>query len=209
MKEKNVIDFYLVCNRLKSVIRTGWKEWHVKKERLESIAEHIYGVEMLAIAIKSEYQYDIDILKVIYMLAIHELGECIIGDITMFDDDASQKEELEHKAVHSILDKLIDGEEIEKLFLEFDEKETKEAKFAYCCDKLECDIQSKLYDKYVDLNSIENSDIINKANVSDLIESGKSFSDMWLYFGRCRYPYDDNFMAISNYVSDNDIEGDL
>ena len=30
---------------------------------------------------------------------------------------------------------------------EFDARETKEAKFAYFCDKLECDIQSKLYDE--------------------------------------------------------------
>ena len=29
-KEKNVIDFYVLCNRLKDVIRTGWKVWNVQ-----------------------------------------------------------------------------------------------------------------------------------------------------------------------------------
>ena len=38
-------------------------------------------------------------------------------------------------------------EKIEELFLEFDTHETPEALFAYQCDKLECDIQSKLYDQ--------------------------------------------------------------
>ncbi len=52
-KEENVIKYYVLCNQLKNVIRTGWKEWHVKKERLESVAEHIFGVQMLAIAMKS------------------------------------------------------------------------------------------------------------------------------------------------------------
>ena len=46
---------------------------------------------------------------------------------------------------------------VEELFLEFDAHKTKEAKFAYQCDKLECDIQSKLYDQEgcVDLNQQE------------------------------------------------------
>jgi putative hydrolase of HD superfamily len=72
-KEKNVINYYVLCNKLKNVIRTGWKDWNVQKERLESVAEHIFGVQMLAIAMKSEYNYDVDILKVIMMIAIHEL----------------------------------------------------------------------------------------------------------------------------------------
>ena len=72
-KEKNVINYYVLCNKLKNVIRTGWKDWNVQRERLESVAEHIFGVQMLAIAMKSEYNYDIDILKVIMMIAIHEL----------------------------------------------------------------------------------------------------------------------------------------
>ena len=81
-KEQNVLNYYVVCNKLKNVIRTGWKDWKVKRERIESVAEHIYGVQMLAIAMKSEYQYDIDMQKVIFMLAIHELGETVIGDLT-------------------------------------------------------------------------------------------------------------------------------
>ena len=50
-KAKNVVDFFVLCNKLKDVIRTGWKNWNVKKERIESVAEHIYGVQMLAIRI--------------------------------------------------------------------------------------------------------------------------------------------------------------
>lgn len=82
-KEENVIKYYVLCNKLKNVIRTGWKDWKVQRERLESVAEHVYGVQMLAIAMASVYQYDIDILKVIFMLAIHELEEVVIGDLTM------------------------------------------------------------------------------------------------------------------------------
>lgn len=41
-KEQNVINYYVICNRLKNVIRTGWKNWNVQRERIESVAEHIF-----------------------------------------------------------------------------------------------------------------------------------------------------------------------
>ena len=52
-KAEKVINYYVICNKLKNVIRTGWKDWNVKRDRIESVAEHIYGVQMLAIAMKS------------------------------------------------------------------------------------------------------------------------------------------------------------
>ena len=206
-KEQNVIKYYTTCNRLKDVIRTGWKDWNVKRDRIESVAEHIFGVQMLAIAMKSEYEYDIDIMKVIFMLAIHELGETLIGDITQFGMSKDEKEKLEHEAVHKILSNLIDGDTIEKLFLEYDAHESKEAIFAYQCDKLECDLQSKLYDEEgcVDLNKQESNNTFYNPKVQELLKDGYSWSTMWLKFGQQVYPYDDNFMSVSNYAMNNKI----
>ena len=155
-KEQNVLNYYVVCNKLKNVIRTGWKDWKVKRERIESVAEHIYGVQMLAIAMKSEYQYDIDMQKVIFMLAIHELGETVIGDLTQFQISREEKERIEHEAVRKILTGLIDGEQIERIF-----------------------------------------------HVKALLESEKTWSGMWLKFGQEKYPYDENFMAVSKYAMKN------
>ena len=210
-KEKNVINYYVLCNKLKNVIRTGWLDWNVTRDRVESIAEHIFGVQMLAIAMKSEYKYDIDLTKVIFMLAIHELGEIIIGDLTQFQITKEEKEELEHKAVHDILDSLIEGKYIEELFLEFDEKKTPEAKFAYQCDKLECDLQCKLYDQEncVDFNKQENNKSIFHPDVQKYYKEGLSWSEMWIKFGQGRYNYDKNFMAVSNYAYNNKLETDL
>lgn len=207
MKEQNVVNYYVLCNKLKNVVRTGWMDWKVNRERIESVAEHIFGVQMLAIAMKSEYQYNIDIMKVIYMLAIHELGETIIGDLTQFQISKEEKEILEHEAVHNILASLIDGDQIEELFLEFDAHETPEAIFAYQCDKLECDIQSKLYDQEgcVDLERQEGNSTANNELVKQLLENGQSWSDMWIEYGQRKYLYDQNFMSVSHYVKDNSI----
>ena len=206
-KEENVIKYYVMCNKLKNVIRTGWKTWNVKRERIESVAEHIFGVQMLAIAMKSEYEYDIDIMKVIFMLAVHELGEIVIGDLTMFEISKEEKAKREKEAVHKILCGLLDGKEIENLFTEFDSHSTKEAMFAYQCDKLECDLQSKLYDEEgcVDLNKQESNDLLENELVKKLLSEEKSWSGMWLRFGQTVYPYDDNFKDVSKYALNNSI----
>ncbi len=206
-KEENIINYYVICNRLKNIIRTGWKDWNVKRDRIESVAEHIFGTQMLAIAMKSEYQYDVDIMKVIFMLAVHELGEAVIGDLTQFQISKQEKEKLEHEAVHRILDDLLDGNQIEQFFLEFDSHNTKESIFAYQCDKLECDLQSKLYDEEgcVDLTKQDGNDTMKNKKVQYLLENGASWSTMWLQYGQQVYPYDDNFRAVSNYAINNEI----
>lgn len=201
-KEQSVLDYYILCNRLKHVIRTGWKDWKVQRERIESVAEHVFGVQMLALAMKSEYQYDIDIMRVIFMLAVHEIGETVIGDLTRFQIGADEKEKMEHEAVHKILGGLLDGEQIEELFLEFDAHKTPEALFAYQCDKLECDLQCRLYDEEgcVDLNHQEGNATMDDPLVKELLASGASWSEMWLKFSQKNYPYDEHFRAVSDYA---------
>lgn len=208
IKEERVIKFYVVCNKLKDVIRTGWINWKVDRKRVESVAEHIYGTQMLALAMKSEFEYDIDIMKVIYMLALHELGETIIGDLTQFQISKEDKIIIEHKAVHEILKDLLDSEKIEKLYLEFDDRKTKEAVFAHFCDKLECDLQCRLYDEEecVDLNNQEGNDTVNDPTVKKYLNTGKSWSEMWLEFGQARYNYDENFKSVSEYAKNNKIK---
>jgi putative hydrolase of HD superfamily len=204
----NVLSYYSLCNKLKDVIRTGWKDWNVQRERVESIAEHVFSVQMLAIAMHSEFQYNVDIKKVIYMLAIHEIGETVIGDLTLFQIPKEEKEKREHEAVNKILSDLLNGKEIEELFLEFDAHETPEALFAYQCDKLECDLQCKLYDQEncVDLNNQESNQTMKNEKVQELLNSGASWSEMWMKFGLGRYPYDENFRAVSKYAMKFGIE---
>lgn len=181
-KEQNVINYYVLCNKLKNVIRTGWKDWNVQRDRIESVAEHIYGVQMLAIAMQSEFEYDINIEKVIFMLAIHEIGETVIGDLTQFQISKQEKRKIENEAVHNILKDLINGKQIEELYVEFEAHETKESIFAYQCDKLECDLQCKLYDEEncVDLNNQTSNISLEDERVQKLMKSGESWGTMWL-----------------------------
>ena len=70
---KSIMSFYLLATRLKYKIRSGWDEthWNVSKERLESVAEHIYGTCILALSIDSEFETNLDIDKIIKMLGYY------------------------------------------------------------------------------------------------------------------------------------------
>ena len=206
-KIKNIVEFYVLCNKLKNVIRTGWKHWEVDKYRLESVAEHIYGTQMLAIAMYSEYKYDIDIKKVVYMLALHELEEIIIGDLTPFDIDKEEKLTKGHNAINVILNNLLNKEEIKSLILEFDERKTKESLFAFHCDKLECDFQCKLYDEEGLVNLKENKDKLRiKPTNIEQIDSGEiSWSNLWLDNSKKDFKDDNNFLEVLEYIRNNNI----
>lgn len=206
-RAKNVVEFYVLANKLKNIVRTGWIDWNVKRERVESIAEHIYGTMMLAIAMNSEFEYDIDLKKVLMILSIHETEEILIGDLTLFQVSKEEKTRMGHEAVLKIFSNLKTREILEDLIFEFDERKTNESKFAYYCDKLECDLQCKIYDEEncVDLSDEKNCRAIKDENVQKLLNSGMSWSEMWLNFGRERYFYDENFEGISRYAEKNNI----
>lgn len=205
---ENVIRYYLLCNTLKDIVRTGWQIWKVKKERVESIAEHIYGTQMLAIGMHSEFDYEgLDLKKVLMMLAVHELEEISIGDKCWYEISECDKQAEGHKAIVKLLKDLASGQEIVDLILEFDAGETREAIFAYNCDKLECDLQAKIYDEddRVDINNQEGNPAIKKQIVIDLLLSEGSFSGYWLEFDKRRIDFDPNFEQVLVYAQKNKI----
>lgn len=206
-KEAKVLDFYVLTNSLKNVVRTGWLNWHVCSERVESVAEHVYGVQMLALAMYSEYKYDIDIKKVLFMLAVHELEETIIGDLTFKQISSEDKKKIGHEAVEKILSELVSGDEIKELIYEFDEGITKEAKFAYHCDKLECDLQCKLYDEanLVDIKDQLESDNHNKHTFERMKKGEITWSYAWMNHDRSCFEKDQNFLEVLDYAIENKI----
>ncbi len=204
---KNAIKFYVLCNKLKDLIRKGPLTWNVNRERIESVAEHIYGVQMLAISIYYQFNYKLDLNKVIYMLAIHELEEIQIGDLTFLETTREDKLINGRKATEFILEDFIGKQEILNILDEYNERKTEEAIFAYHCDKLECDIQIKLYDQEecFDLNNQTNNPIINIPSVKKVLDCEKSISNAWIEFDRDKYEDDPIFIDIINWLKDNKI----
>lgn len=209
-KITNLLQFYLLATELKDKIRRGWEIWNIDRERVESVAEHIYGTCILAIAIDSEFKMDIDIYKVIMMLVLHEIEEVKIGDLTPFDKITKQeKRELGKQAVEEILSNLNKKVQYIELIEEFENMETREAVFAKMCDKLEADIQCKIYceEKSIDINNEKNAHLLKDERVQILLENGeKTVAD--LYIESDRHIYTEKvFEDIADFIKKNDILG--
>ncbi len=200
-----VVKFYVLCNKLKDVVRSGWKVWHVKRERLESVAEHVYGTQMLAIAMWSEYGYDLDLAKVIMMLATHELEEMVIGDVIPFEASAEEKKARGREVVIGLLSGLDGDVPVRELAEEFYAQETVEAKFAKECDKLEADLQCRLYDEEgcIDLTEQDGNAMLADKEVREIAEGKESASEIWLEYNRWKNDYDENFLEVSKYAEKN------
>ena len=206
-KIETAIKYYKLCTKLKDTIRTGPIVWNAKRERIESVAEHIYGTQMLALSIYYQLGYKLDIMKVIFMLAIHELEEIEIGDLAFYEITKEEKLIKGKKATDYILKDFLGKDELSALLDEYNERKTNEAIFAYHCDKLECDIQMKLYDQEgcFDLNNQPNIPIINNPSVKKVLDSEKSISNAWIEFDRRKYEDDKNFIEIIDYLKENEI----
>lgn len=159
----------------------------------------------MALSIDSEFETNLDINKVIKMLVIYELGEVVIGDITPFDNIApEEKMEKEHEAIRKVLGDLIKKDEFYLLLLEFDDKKTKEAVFAHHCDKLDADIQAKVYQDMGCQHSLqeqENNVVFKSQRVQQMVKDGaKSAFDIWYEWDKALYTDDENFAKLFDYI---------
>lgn len=207
-KIKNLLKFYLLATELKDKIRSGWKVWNIDRQRVESVAEHIYGTCILAISIDSQFKLDIDLYKVIIMLVLHEIEEIKIGDLTPFDKvTKEEKRKIGKQAVEEVLITLDKKVQYIELIEEFENMKTKESIFAKMCDKLEADIQCKLYceEKSIDINSKENTHLLKDSRVQKLLNNGeKTVADLFIENDRPIYT-EKVFEEIANYIKGNDL----
>lgn len=196
---QKIIQFYLIAHRLKEKIRTGWQEVEISGERLESVAEHIYGCLMLAIAIDSEYVLELDMLRVLKMIALHELEETIMKDFTIRDGiSKEEKIALGRKCVIEATDGLCKQDEMVQLLDEFNAHETKESRFCFHIDKIECDFQAKLYDlqgKFDMTKALEDIQFYGEEGLA-IQKKAKNASDVWIEYDKKLYEDDTLFQNL-------------
>ena len=211
-KIKKLMKFYLLATKLKYKIRAGWDKdgWNVTSDRIESIAEHVFGVCILAISIDSEFDMNINIERVVKMLVLHEIGETIIGDITPFDGvSEEEKNNIEHNAWKKLLNGLIKEDELYNLLIEFDERESNDAKFAYLCDKLEADIQCKVYEDLGFQRSLDdqgNNKCFKYDRIKEILDNGALTAfDVWYENDKSKFENNEVFKKVLEYVKNNNM----
>lgn len=109
-------------------------------KRKENDAEHAWHMAIMTILLSEYANEEIDVLKTVTMLLIHDIVEIDAGDTYAYDEEAKKtQKEREQKAAERIFGLLPpdQGEKFKKIWEEFEARETKEARFARTMDNLQ------------------------------------------------------------------------
>ena len=131
------ISFLEYIDKLKYIVR---KTRLFKSDRHENDAEHSWHLAMMALVLSEHANQQVDLLKVIKMLLIHDIVEIHAGDTFLYDNNKSHDNtEDELKAAKEIFGMLPEEQanDLIEVWLEFEEGETAEASFARSIDRLE------------------------------------------------------------------------
>ncbi len=145
------------------------------------------------------------------MLIIHELGEVVIGDITPFDNvSPEEKKSREQDAVVKVASHLFKRDEIIQLWIEFENRWSNDALFAYHCDKLEADLQAKVYQDMGCQNPLdeqENNVVFTKERTKQIVENGAETAfDVWYEYDKSIYARAPEFMAMLDYAKEHNLK---
>ena len=140
----NLVEFFRTAGSLKRIPRSGWVEAGVDSS--ESVADHTFRTAILCMAV-SDLE-DLDGLKMLRMALLHDLPEAITGDLTPLEksEEATEREGAAMKQLLNLLpEKLQEG--YVKLWFEYKEGKTKEARAVRELEKLEMALQAREYEK--------------------------------------------------------------
>lgn len=132
-----IVEFCRVIDREKFVQR---RTFLTDGERLENDAEHAWHMAVMALLLSEYANDDIDVLKVVSILLIHDLVEVYAGDTFAYDEEGKKSQRQRELAA---ADKLFSQlpEDLAKRFRglwdEFEEWESPESKFAHSLDNFQ------------------------------------------------------------------------
>jgi putative hydrolases of HD superfamily len=127
-------DFLREIDKEKEIVR---QTYLASASRKEGDAEHAWHMAIMTLLLSEYANEEIDVLKTVSMLLIHDLVEIDAGDTYAYDESGkTTQREREVKAADRIFGLLPadQGQKMRALWEEFEARETPEAKFARTMD---------------------------------------------------------------------------
>jgi putative hydrolase of HD superfamily len=136
------IAFLVEADKLKSVLR---RTPLVDSSRLENSAEHSWHLVLTVMVLREYGPAGIDWMRVLEMVALHDLVEIDAGDVSAYDVNAFAAKALREQAAADRVFGLLPADQrsyFRQLWDEFEAHETAEARFANAVDRLQPLIQN-------------------------------------------------------------------
>lgn len=131
------INFILEIDKLKQVLR---QTSLIDQSRKENDAEHSWHLAVMAILLSEYAAKEVDIVRVLKMVLVHDLVEIDAGDTFCYDSEAVKDQaEREQRAASRIFGLLPTDQaaELRTVWEEFEARKTPEACFAAALDRLQ------------------------------------------------------------------------
>lgn len=128
------------CEEIDKEKRIGRQTYLADGSRKENDAEHAWHMAIMTLLLREYSNQEIDVLRTMSMLLIHDLVEIDAGDTYAYDENGKQtQKEREQKAADRLFALLPEdqGAFLRALWEEFEAEETAEAKFARTMDNLQ------------------------------------------------------------------------
>lgn len=130
------IEFIIEIDKLKSVLR---RSYLINGARKENTAEHSWHLLVMALVLAEHANDDVDLLKVMKLLVVHDIVEIDAGDTFVYDSvGALTKTDRETAAAERIFGLLPADQsaEVRALWDEFEAGDSPEARWARALDRL-------------------------------------------------------------------------
>ena len=132
------IEFLIEIDKLKGVFR---QTWLMDGSRRENDAEHSWHLALLAVLL-AEYaaEGDVDLLRVVKMVLVHDLVEIDAGDVYVYDRGKSAEWQVREREAAERIFRILpadQADELRALWEEFEARATPEARFAAALDRFQ------------------------------------------------------------------------
>ncbi|KAI9042909.1 HD domain-containing protein [Aspergillus affinis] len=171
------VPFFHLLERLKTTKREGWRRFGITSG--ESISDHMYRMSVMTMLAPPTLAPQINLPHCMKMALIHDMAESLVGDITPVDKvDKSEKARREADVMDYISKNLLGavpggmlaGTDILKVFQEYEDNVTLEAKYVHDIDKMELLLQMVEYERTHDLDLSEFCHVASKVQLPEIKE---------------------------------------
>ncbi|KAA8650673.1 hypothetical protein EYZ11_003456 [Aspergillus tanneri] len=171
------VPFFHLLERLKTTKREGWRRFSITAG--ESISDHMYRMSVMTMFAPPSLAGRLNLPHCMKMALIHDMAESLVGDITPVDNvDKPEKARREADVMDYITKNLLGGvpggiltgQEILKVFQEYEDNETLEAQFVHDIDKMELLLQMIEYERAHELDLSEFCHVAGRVQLPEIKE---------------------------------------
>jgi putative hydrolase of HD superfamily len=144
-ESSDLAELFRTALKLKTIYRQGWID-KLGMKHPESVADHSYSMTLMAMVLSDLKKLDTE--KMLKMSILHDLAETTTGDLVPGRKSKTQKEKLENAAIKKILQNLPKQQNGKywKIWQEYKNNKSKEARLLHQIDKLEMAFQANHYE---------------------------------------------------------------